>query len=75
MRVNPKSHLIEMSRLVKMPHLVEIPQLVSWKFYSHNKLWHFTCEISHVATHVRACRNEIVIQWYRICNDTQCEYG
>ena len=52
MHVNPKSHLIQMSHLVKMPHHMEIPQPVLWKLLWHGKLWHFTHEISRVASYI-----------------------
>ena len=53
----------------KMSHLLKIPYLVfhnlsRGNFYFHDKYWHFTREISHVATCVHACKNEVIIEWY-----------
>ena len=42
MRVNPKSHLVKMSRLVEMSHLV------SWKLFP----WQTSHKISRVAMRV-----------------------
>ena len=48
-----------------MPHLMEISCGSSGgNFYFHGKLWHFIHEISHVDTHVYACRNEIIFELY-----------
>jgi len=57
-----------------MTCLVEMPHLFLWKCHIlscgnnifHGKIWHFTHEILRVATCVHACRNEVVIEWYRI---------
>ena len=52
MCVNPKSHLVEMTRLM------EIPQLFLWKLSFTSA---FYMQISCVAMHVH--RNEVIIEW------------
>ena len=72
MHVNPKSCLMEMSHLVKMTCLANFHVSSSGNsmtrlvkiFYFHDKLWHVTCKTFHVATHVRACRNEVIVELY-----------